>query len=225
MSFTFNSLSLKQRFKINLVKQVPAQAGLGGGSANAATAMFAVNELLGRPATHEQLVEWSSALGSDITFFFSLGTAYCTGRGEIMDSVVPPLQAGTKLTVVKPNLGLSTPSVFKALEYDKLSDANPEELLAKFRTEGVNDIADKAYINDLEFPAFKLLPELKALKDELKTVKGFTHVCMSGSGTSIFCIGVPEDLKTFDETYGKRENLKVFHSEFISRPDEWTWWS
>ena len=46
---------IQKFFKVNLVKQVPAQAGLGGGSGNAATAMFGVNELLGRPATHEQV--------------------------------------------------------------------------------------------------------------------------------------------------------------------------
>ncbi|KAL9190869.1 hypothetical protein ACHAXT_000575 [Thalassiosira profunda] len=68
-------------FSADLVKRVPAQAGLGGGSANAATAMWGANELMGRPATLEQLIEWSGELGSDITFFLSRGTAYCTGRG------------------------------------------------------------------------------------------------------------------------------------------------
>ena len=77
-----------KKFKINLQKECPAQAGLGGGSGNAATAMWGVNELLGRPATLSQLVEWSGELGSDITFFLSEGTAYCTGRGEIMEDVV-----------------------------------------------------------------------------------------------------------------------------------------
>ena len=76
-------------FKANLVKQVPAQAGLGGGSGNAAAAMWGANELLGNPATLEELVEWSGDLGSDITFFLSEGTAYCTGRGEIMTPVDP----------------------------------------------------------------------------------------------------------------------------------------
>lgn len=215
----------KKRFKVNLVKQVPAQAGLGGGSANAATAMFAVNELLGRPATQEQLVEWSAELGSDITFFFSLGTAYCTGRGEIMDSVDPPLKEGTKLTIVKPDIGLSTPEVFRALEYNKLSKEDPKSLLDRFLKEGVVDIGDDAYINDLEFPAFKVVPELKQLKDELKTVPGFSHVCMSGSGTSIFCIGEPSNKAAFDTDFGQRSELKVFHTKFITRDNEQTWWA
>jgi len=55
-------------------------AGLGGGSANAATTLWAANELAGRPATNEQLLQWSGEIGSDVSIFFSNGAAYCTGR-------------------------------------------------------------------------------------------------------------------------------------------------
>ena len=55
-------------------------AGLGGGSANAATTLWAANELAGRPATNEQLLKWSGEIGSDVSIFFSNGAAYCTGR-------------------------------------------------------------------------------------------------------------------------------------------------
>ena len=71
----------QQYFKVFLDKQVPMQAGLGGGSGNAATAMHAFNVLCGYPGTLEDLRAWSGDIGSDITFFFSTGTAYCTGRG------------------------------------------------------------------------------------------------------------------------------------------------
>jgi len=211
-------------FKVNLQKQVPAQAGLGGGSGNAATAMYGANELLGRPATLEQLIEWSGDLGSDITFFLSRGSAYCTGRGEIMTPInPPPFPQGVKLCIVKPSVGLSTPSVFKALDYDKLSTTDPEEVLNKFCEEGVM-VDNDFYINDLEAPAFKVLPELKELKEELVQVKGFERVMMSGSGTSIFCIGEAEDKDAFMKKFGEREDLVVVQTEFISR-DENEWFS
>ena len=70
----------KQRFAVDLQKRVPHGAGLGGGSANAATALWAANELCGRPASNEQLLAWSGEIGSDISVFFSNGAAYCTGR-------------------------------------------------------------------------------------------------------------------------------------------------
>jgi 4-diphosphocytidyl-2-C-methyl-D-erythritol kinase len=84
------------------------------------------------------------------------------------------------------------------------------------------DVPDELFINDLEPPAFKCVPELKALKEELLQVEGFNHVMMSGSGTSIFCLGEPLDRKAFEQEFGNRDNLQVFFSEFISRPEgEW----
>mmetsp|Transcript_4450 Transcript_4450/g.6272 ORF Transcript_4450/g.6272 Transcript_4450/m.6272 type:complete len:410 (+) Transcript_4450:16-1245(+) len=209
------------KFRVNLIKQVPAQAGLGGGSGNAAAAMWGANELLGRPATLEQLVEWSGDLGSDITFFLSEGTAYCTGRGEIMSPIHPPLKDGTKLTIVKPNIGLSTPEVFRALDYDALSQEDPESLLQRFLddVDEPNNVKSDAYVNDLEQPAFDCLPQLKLLREDLAKVEGFTNVRMSGSGTSIFCMGEPTDLDSFQKEFGSRDDLSIFPTEFISRQE------
>lgn len=215
---------VEMRFRADLVKQVPAQAGLGGGSANAATAMWGANELMGRPASLEQMIEWSGALGSDITFFLSQGTAYCTGRGEILTPIDPPLPTGTKVCIVKPNIGLSTPSVFKALDYDELSDKDADDVLlpAFLETTGVENVPADCYVNDLEPPAFRCVPRLGELKDSLSQVAGFRHVMMSGSGTSIFCIGEPEDREAFLKEFGAMDDVRVFFSEFIDRePGRW----
>ena len=177
------------------------------------------------------MVEWSAELGSDITFFLSRGTAYCTGRGEIMDPIDPPLPSGTPVCLVKfADVGLSTPSVFKALDYGELSTVDPDTtLLPAFLDAGRNsnilDVPDELFINDLEPPAFRCVPELRELKEELLRVPGFRHVMMSGSGTSIFCLGEPEDREAFvrqfvtERSGGDNNNLQVFFSEFISRPE------
>ena len=81
-----NKTKVNQYFQVHLNKVVPIQAGLGGGSGNAATAMYAFNKLCGYPCSLNDLRLWSGDIGSDITFFFTSGTAYCTGRGEIVDS-------------------------------------------------------------------------------------------------------------------------------------------
>lgn len=155
--------------------------------------MFGVNELLGRPASEEQLIEWSGELGSDITFFLSKGTAYCTGRGEILTPISPPFPTtpkSQKICIIKPNkIGLSTPSVFKALEYDKLSTMEPESLLNQFvncekEYGSIENVNDDLFVNDLEDPAFSVVPLLKKLKDDLVDC-GFTHVLMSGMYKSI----------------------------------------
>lgn len=170
------------------------------------------------------MIDWSGDLGSDITFFLSRGTAYCTGRGEIMTPTDPLLQAGTKLCIVKPNVGLSTPSVFKALDYDELSTLDADEvLLPEFlNAESVDSVSGEYYINDLEPPAFRCVPLLGELKERLQEVEGFNHIMMSGSGTSIFCIGEPKDMDQFQEEFGNSKDLKVFFTEFINRK-EGTW--
>lgn len=83
------STRMISHLQVFLSKRIPPEAGLGGGSSNAATALYAANELAGRPASLADLQLWSGELGSDITFFLSSGTCYCTGRGEILHPQEP----------------------------------------------------------------------------------------------------------------------------------------
>jgi 4-diphosphocytidyl-2C-methyl-D-erythritol kinase len=69
--------------QVHLDKQVPTGAGLGGGSGNAATALWAANQMNGNIASEKELQAWSAEIGSDCPFFFSQGAAYCTSRGEV----------------------------------------------------------------------------------------------------------------------------------------------
>mgnify|MGYP002776929677 FL=1 len=69
-------------------KKVPTGAGLGGGSGNAATALWAANKLGGHLVQEKELQTWSGEIGSDVPFFFSKGSAYCTGRGEVIKQLI-----------------------------------------------------------------------------------------------------------------------------------------
>ena len=159
---------------IHIEKQIPIQAGLGGGSSNAATTLWALNELTGRPATLPQLIEMGAAIGSDVPFFFSTGTAYCTGRGEILE----PFALPTTLTgwLAKPTYGLSTPLVYKNTKIEELIPRDPLTALKSY----------PCFFNDLEIPSFRLEPRLITLRDELQ--KSFQNVTMTGSGTAFFCL-------------------------------------
>ncbi|CAI0548742.1 unnamed protein product [Linum tenue] len=88
--------------QIHLDKKVPTGAGLGGGSSNAATALWAANQFSGGLATEEELQEWSGEIGSDIPFFFSHGAAYCTGRGEAVEDMASPIALDIPMVLVKP---------------------------------------------------------------------------------------------------------------------------
>lgn len=184
--------------KVHLHKRIPAQAGLGGGSSNAATTLWAFNQLVGKVATTEELQAWSGEIGSDIPFFFSQGTAYCTGRGEHVQSV-QPLSSPSSCWIIKPPIGLSTPEIYRRL---RLTSSQPidhqKDLLKHWH-----------YVNDLEQPAFEARADLYDLKQAL-IKQGFNTVLMTGSGSAFFCLGenVPSqsgDISTYLASFLRRE--------------------
>jgi 4-diphosphocytidyl-2-C-methyl-D-erythritol kinase len=164
---------------IHLEKRVPMQSGLGGGSANAATALWALNQWALSPASLDDLCKMGAALGSDVAFFFSNGTAYCTGRGEIVEPMsIAPLTG----YLAKPDFGLSTPLVYLETRIDELSPVDPRDVLQSYCK------GQPRYFNDLEIAAFRIEPKLAILKKELLG-SGFQIVSMTGSGTAFFCLG------------------------------------
>ncbi len=191
---------------VHLEKRIPIQAGLGGGSSNAATTLWGLNQLCGCPATIDELIAWSGEIGSDITFFLSQGTAYCTGRGEIM-RLIPPLPR-QDLWIAKPTEGLSTPDVFKRFDNNKADHRDPELALSKCQ------LGEFACFNDLELPAFLVLPKLAEIKNELQKTCS-SQTLMSGSGTSFFCLGVQKPWPIF--------GVDLFPARFINRASE-TWY-
>jgi len=106
--------------KITLEKFIPTQAGLGGGSADAAAALLGLDRLWELNLSQQDLMDLAAELGSDVPFTLVGGTALCRGRGEVLQSL-PPLPA-THLTLFKPPRGLSTTRIFQALD---LSEAAP----------------------------------------------------------------------------------------------------
>jgi len=193
---------MTQRFKMHLVKRIPTQAGLGGGSSNAATTLWACNQLTHACIPTHALQEWSSEIGSDVPFFFSAGRAYCTGRGDTVHSI--PLWQERSVWIVKPQKGLSTPDVFRCLNFtndDALKQAGQSDLPAFLS-------GSLPYFNDLEQAAFKINPELNQLKISLLE-QGFETVMMSGSGSAFFCLG--------HGTFPRREDLTLFPVRFIYR--------
>ncbi|KIC71855.1 4-diphosphocytidyl-2-C-methyl-D-erythritol kinase [Candidatus Protochlamydia amoebophila] len=191
---------LDLHLRIHLDKRLPSQAGLGGGSSNAATTLWACNQLAGEIVTTEELMQWGSEIGADVPFFFSKGTAHCTGRGECVNSLEP--LAHCKIWIVKPPFGLSTPEVYKQLNFSQPNENNND--YASFK--------EKPYFNDLEASAFEIKPELKILKNTLLS-SGFDTVLMSGSGSSFFCIGqgqIPASFKAFSAYFINRSSNRWY---------------
>ncbi|KAF3330715.1 4-diphosphocytidyl-2-C-methyl-D-erythritol kinase [Carex littledalei] len=178
-------------FWIHLDKKVPTGAGLGGGSSNAATALWAANQFSGCIASEDDLQEWSAEIGSDIPFFFSHGAAYCTGRGEVVEDIPRPLPTDLPMVLIKPKEECSTAEVYKRLRLEQTSSTDPSILLKQITQNG---ISQDVCINDLEPPAFEVLPYLKKLKKRIIAASrgDYQAVFMSGSGSTIVGVGSPD---------------------------------
>ncbi|MEC7840438.1 MAG: 4-(cytidine 5'-diphospho)-2-C-methyl-D-erythritol kinase [Chlamydiota bacterium] len=181
---------LSKPVAITLAKNIPHEAGLGGGSSNAATTLWAMNELEGNPVSTQELILWASEIGSDVPFFLSSGIAYCTGRGEkLLD--VDPLKNFPMITLLKPNISLSTQSVYQNLNLKSLNTRDPSDDLLRYSK------GEFVCYNDLQDAAFSQAPELQLTYDRISKMN-FDTVVLSGSGSSFFALGEgssqPEDI-------------------------------
>lgn len=164
---------LTSGLRVHLDKQIPVGAGLAGGSSNAATTLWALNQLHDCPASTEQLAAWSADIGSDIPFFFSEGRAYVTGRGEHVEPL--PLRRGSGWLLI-PSLSLSTQQIYRNLDLAQCSSLAPAQLLE-----------NGTLINDLEAPAFHFAPQLQKAKTRL--IESGYEVLMTGSGSTLVAFG------------------------------------
>lgn len=165
---------------VQLEKRIPQQAGLGGGSSNAATTLRGLNQLLGTPFSEKELMELGGEIGSDVAFFFSQGCAFCTGRGEKITPLDPfPFPS---IVVAKPHASLSTPAVYRETKAECLPPRDVQSVVRSFQ-EG-----HPILFNDLEEAAFRIQPQMALWKDHLRTL-GFEQVVMTGSGTAFYCLG------------------------------------
>jgi len=167
-----------------LDKRIPAGAGLGGGSSDAATVLLGLQQLLAPGLDAARLHAVAAALGSDVPFFLTGGTALATGRGE---RVVPlPAPAALELELLVPDFGLPTPEVYRRLGASDLSSSAraqvaPEHWAARLDRADVAQL-EALYRNDLEAPAAALRPELAPLLAQ-------PRVHLSGSGSTLFIFG------------------------------------
>ncbi|OGN61827.1 MAG: 4-(cytidine 5'-diphospho)-2-C-methyl-D-erythritol kinase [Chlamydiae bacterium RIFCSPHIGHO2_12_FULL_27_8] len=162
--------------KINLKKNIPIQAGLGGGSSNAATTLFALNEIFNFPLSEKELFELSKNIGSDTFFFFSNGSALCSKRGEEFENFK---FLNLEFYIFKPFFGMDTKSVFTNLNLNNLKSIDIHEVRENLKNDKIS------IFNDLEASAFSLNPELLKIKNLL--LENFDTVSMSGSGSSFIC--------------------------------------
>jgi 4-diphosphocytidyl-2-C-methyl-D-erythritol kinase len=182
---------------IAVAKNIPAAAGLAGGSADAAAALVALDELWGTRATRSDLVGLAAQLGSDVPFSLLGGVALGSGRGEQVSPVLARHPSHWVLGIA--GEGLSTPAVYR--ELDRLREAGrvpdgtqrpPTEAVIAALRDGAPAALAAALTNDLQAPAFSLRPELRRALRAARDA-GAAAALVSGSGPTVAALVESEE--------------------------------
>lgn len=169
-----------QNVRIHLTKRIPAGAGLGGGSSDAAAVLNALNRHYHHPFSRGKLLDLALSLGADVPFFIEGRPALATGVGEVLlpyDKLQP-----CGVVVVYPGFGISTAEVFKNLNLG-LTKCPKHHSYFLFG-QGKFDMARHLW-NDLETVAVHQFPVIEKIKKELLN-QGAKGALMTGSGSAVF---------------------------------------
>lgn len=180
-------------YEITLIKNIPMQAGLGGGSSDGATVLKMLNEMHNYPLNNEELSKIALELGSDVPFFIYNRIALATGRGEVLEFL--DIELNWNVLVVFPNLNISTREAYSQLQ--RTGTLINEIDLKK----GLFERDFSIFINDFEEYAIKKFSIIKKIKDELLK-NGAFFASLSGSGSAIFGL--------FDDEQKMQEAAKKF---------------
>lgn len=165
------------RVAIRLQKHIPSGGGLGGGSSNAAATLVTLDRMLSLRTPN--LDELALQLGSDVPFFLTGGTAYATGRGEVLTPLLTA--APIPLLLLLPEERVLTRDAFA-----RIRSYSPPLGLDRYREIVEDDVLahEPDLVNDFEEPVFALLPRLRELRDRLRAT-GASWTRMSGSGSTL----------------------------------------
>ena len=178
------------KFRVLIHKVIPIQAGLGGGSSNAACTMKAVNSMLKLGATDEELIELSKSLGCDIPFFIKCKPARVQGVGEILNPI--SIKNNYYVLIVKPEAGCSTREVYALSDTMDLKSCNLDNVV-KALEDGDDELLAANIYNALQDPAIKTVPQIQSIIDELKE-NGLKIVQVTGSGSAVFALSTDKAL-------------------------------
>ncbi len=166
--------------KIHLQKQIPSQAGMGGGSADCAAALLGIRRILGLPVSNERLHSIAASLGADIPFFLVGGTVLAEGIGDILTPLAPAPER--ILVVAKGTEGISTPTAYRQI--DALQQPLPTYTDAVMQ----NLYGDANALFDACGNAFDAVAENAEIRTIRQIMREYgANPVLSGSGAAVFC--------------------------------------
>jgi 4-diphosphocytidyl-2-C-methyl-D-erythritol kinase len=195
--------ALKDRYSVNhgarviLDKRIPAKAGLGGASSNAATTLLALAQLWQIETSLSVLLEIAGGLGADVPFFLLGGCVSATGIGTTLTSLRDTKDDTAHLVVITPNAGVSTADAYAAIDRAALTTSESDPILSSSREDANSECSalwpvNRALRNDFESVIFDIEPEIRRAKETLFQAGAF-RALLAGSGSSVFGIFADEE--------------------------------
>lgn len=180
--------------KIHLHKIIPAGAGLGGGSSDAAHTLRLLNTIFSLDLSEQELMIYAAILGSDCAFFVQDKAMIGEGRGENLRNVAVSLK-NKFLAIVKPDIHISTADAFGDITPNPAARSIADIVLK-------NSVQEwkRLLKNDFEDPVFKKFSSIKVLKEKLYDL-GAVYASMTGSGAAVFGI-FDSEIKVTDQFPG-----------------------
>jgi 4-diphosphocytidyl-2-C-methyl-D-erythritol kinase len=214
-----NRYAISKGVRIQLEKNIPIQAGLGGGSSNAAVALLALAHLWQIDISANDLLTIAADLGADVPFFLFGGTAQATGTGTTLS---PLPDAGVyNLIVIVPNVSVSTRDAYASLQAVALTTDTPEFILSSSQNAAISSDSlpwsRSNFKNDFESVIFDMHPEIERAKDQL-VAAGAIAALLAGSGSSVF--GIFADQKSQQRALEKiqcQAGWRIFPCGTVSR--------
>jgi 4-diphosphocytidyl-2-C-methyl-D-erythritol kinase len=206
----------KGAVEITLKKQIPAGAGLGGGSSDAAFTLCGLNKLFGKPLTEKQLHKMAAGLGADVAFFLRPGVAIGRGIGDQLEYI--DVNWKFHVVLVWPNLKISTRWAYEELKIGLTADENYRILDSRILRGLDPHEFSNVFLNDFEPVVFEAYPRIAEIKTSLRRLGAF-FAAMSGTGSAVFGL--------FDEEKKAHEAAEFFYDQadvWVVRPvlsSEW----
>ena len=209
----FEAFNIKSHIAVNLIKNIPAEAGMAGGSTDCAAALKAVNVLYDLGLTSDELMTYGVKLGADVPYCILGRTAISEGIGEVLTPIkgLPPVH----VLVAKPPVNVSTKEIYTNLKANELeSHPDVDGMVEALESQNLSAIAERME-NVLETVTVNMHPEIEELKNLMKD-QGALNAIMSGSGPTVF--GLFDDKDKVWETAMMISDQELAPEVFITRP-------
>ena len=198
---------------VELVKRIPVEAGMAGGSTDCAAAFHAMRELYGLDVSDQELMKLGVKLGADVPYCIMAKTALSEGIGEVLTEVAP--LPDCFVVVAKPTISVSTKMVYENLHANELQH-HPDVagMVDALKQGDLSGVASRME-NVLETVTTKLYPQIEEIKQTMKE-SGAENAIMSGSGPTVF--GLYTEKATAEQAAEKIRQQYVLSEVYVTQP-------